>query len=151
MQILKALICKRIFPQKIFVNFDDISGTGSSLIYPILGNKLYKWSFLGTGNLEFCIENYSNIIIDINGDALKNAREILEKNGFQDSIELRKSENAAIFKGVITNGERYDFENNSLNSFLRFTFTMCNPPYFSSRDEKIANPARVNLPFGCKI
>ena len=78
---------------------------------------------------------------------MKNAREILEKNGFQNSIELRKSENAAIFKGVIKNEERYGSENNSFNSFIRFTFTMCNPPYFSSRDEKIANPARVNLRF----
>jgi len=105
-------------------------GTGSSLIYPILGLKIYKWNFLGTGSyfvLKF-EENNTWFFVDINEDALKNAEEIRENNGFTDKIELRKSEDA-IFKGVIKSDEK-------------FTFTMCNPPYFSSRDEKIANPAR---------
>ena len=48
----------------------------------------------------------SFVFVDINEDALKNAEEIREKNGFKEKIELRKSENA-IFKGVIKTGEKY--------------------------------------------
>lgn len=66
------------------INGIDI-GTGASLIYPILGLKIYGWSFLGT---------------EINQQAYQNAKEIIEKNNFQEKIEIILS-GGGIIEGVI--------------------------------------------------
>lgn len=83
-------------------------GAGASLIYPLLGFKRFGWRFTAT---------------EINPEAYKNALEIIEKNSFQNDIEIRFSQ-GGIFKGIIN--EKYDF----------FHFTMCNPPFFESLEEQ---------------
>lgn len=84
-------------------------GTGSNLIYPILGNAIYNWSFVGT---------------DIDKKAIENCSKIIEANPkLIDSISLQQqTEPRFIFKNIITPEDR-------------FAFTMCNPPFHSSAEE----------------
>lgn len=84
-------------------------GTGASLIYPILGSALYRWSFVAT---------------DTNPRSLAWARLVLEANkGLQGSVELRKQDRPArTFASVIKPQERY-------------ACTLCNPPFHGSAQE----------------
>jgi len=59
---------------------------------------------------------------------LKNAQNIIKQNNFEQFIETRKSNNEIILN-IIKENEK-------------FTFCMCNPPYFSSTEEKIRLPSR---------
>ncbi|MBE8723570.1 23S rRNA (adenine(1618)-N(6))-methyltransferase RlmF [Flavobacterium hungaricum] len=84
-------------------------GTGANLIYPILGNAIYNWSFVGTDTDRKAIENCSKII-EANPKLI-------------DSISLQQqTESRFIFKNIITPEDR-------------FSFTMCNPPFHSSAEE----------------
>lgn len=96
------------------INGIDI-GTGASLIYPILGFKIYGWRFLGT---------------EINQQAYKNAKEIIEKNNFQKNIEIIFSE-GGIIEGVIEQKKK-------------FNFLMCNPPFFEDLKEQKTVKWRVS-------
>ncbi|MCR4030557.1 MULTISPECIES: 23S rRNA (adenine(1618)-N(6))-methyltransferase RlmF [Flavobacterium] len=84
-------------------------GTGSNLIYPILGNSIYNWSFVGT---------------DIDQKAIENCSKIIEANPkLINSISLQQqTEPRFIFKNIVTPKDR-------------FTFTMCNPPFHASAEE----------------
>ena len=84
-------------------------GTGTSCIYPILGNSIYGWRFVAS---------------DINSDSINHAKEILNSNPtLKKNIKTRfqKSPNH-IFKGLLKSDEKFDF-------------TMCNPPFYSSLEE----------------
>lgn len=83
-------------------------GTGATCIYPLLGNAVYDWQFVGT---------------DIDAQSLSNAQKIIDKNSLESKISLRyqKDENH-ILKGVI-------------NKEDTFTLTMCNPPFYKSAEE----------------
>lgn len=92
-------------------------GTGANCIYPLVGNKTYKWKFLAT---------------DINPDALLIANKIISMNNLNDSIQLLEQFNSdCIFKNII---HERDY----------FHFSMCNPPYFSYDEIKRNNPYKVN-------
>lgn len=84
-------------------------GTGSSLIYPIIGHQEYKWSFVGT---------------DIDAQSLHHAYMNSSKNeALKKSIVLREQKDKAhVFAGVILPGEKYDL-------------VLCNPPFYGSREE----------------
>ena len=83
-------------------------GTGANIIYPILGNEVYKWKFI-------CSE--------INDEAFKNGEKIINKNKLENRIKLIKQKyGCIIFLGV-------------LNREKKYTFTMCNPPYYDYQDE----------------
>lgn len=84
-------------------------GTGTSCIYPILGNSIFGWKFVGS---------------DINSSALNHIKEILNSNPkLKKNIKTRFVQSAGhIFKGVIKPEEKFDF-------------TMCNPPFYSSLEE----------------
>jgi 23S rRNA (adenine1618-N6)-methyltransferase len=90
-------------------------GTGANCIYPILGNAIYDWSFVGTDIDKKAIENCSKII----GENSK----LIEAISLQQQTESR-----FIFKNIITLEDR-------------FTFTMCNPPFHASAQE--ANQSTV--------
>lgn len=82
-------------------------GTGANLIYPILGQREYGWSFIGT---------------DISTKAIQNAQSILEQNSTLQDIELRLQSHAkSIFKGMLKKDEQV-------------TISICNPPFFESPD-----------------
>lgn len=91
-------------------------GVGANCIYPIIGNSIYGWSFIGSDIDDLAIENCVKIIKD-------NPR-------FQDSISLQlQLNNRHVFKNII---ERED----------RFSFTICNPPFHNSEDEAIKGSSR---------
>ena len=83
-------------------------GTGANIIYPILGNSIYHWKFI-------CSE--------INNESYNNAKIILQKNNLEESITLIKQENKNnIFISIINQEKKY-------------TFSMCNPPYYDYEQE----------------
>ena len=83
-------------------------GVGANAIYPLIGNRIYGWQFVGT---------------DIDRVALENAQGILEANHLHDAVELRlQKSRSAIFSGV-TKGDEF------------FDVTLCNPPFHASLAE----------------
>ncbi|RVT72304.1 23S rRNA (adenine(1618)-N(6))-methyltransferase RlmF [Flavobacterium sufflavum] len=84
-------------------------GVGANCIYPIIGNSVYNWSFVGT---------------DIDEKALDNCSEIIEANEkLIDVISLQQQlESRFIFKNIITPQDK-------------FAFTICNPPFHKSAEE----------------
>jgi 23S rRNA (adenine1618-N6)-methyltransferase len=91
-------------------------GVGASCIYPVIGNKEYGWSFIGS---------------DIDKVALESARKIIEHNAFlKRNVELRFQENPNdIFHGVMERNEPIDI-------------AICNPPFHSSSEEALKSSAR---------
>lgn len=88
-------------PQGAHIRCLDI-GVGASCIYPIIGNEAYGWSFVGS---------------EIDPVALESAKNIVESNGLQETIELRlQGDPKNMFAGVVTPEDRFDL-------------CMCNPPY----------------------
>ena len=91
-------------------------GTGANLIYPILGNSIYNWSFVAT---------------DIYKTSIENASKIIEANPrLIDAVSLQQqTEPRFIFKNIIIPEDR-------------FTFTMCNPPFHASAKEANKSTSR---------
>ncbi|OUR90885.1 23S rRNA (adenine(1618)-N(6))-methyltransferase [Flavobacteriales bacterium 34_180_T64] len=90
-------------------------GTGATCIYPLLGNIIYNWRFVGT---------------DIDERSLKNAQSILDKNGIQDVIELRIQKDASqILTEIVTPTDR-------------FSAVICNPPFYKDEAEAEAANAK---------
>lgn len=92
-------------PTGIQIKCLDI-GVGANCVYPIIGNKEYGWSFVGT---------------DIDPVALESARKIIEMNPvLKGKVELRLQDHPKdIFRGIIQKDERFDA-------------TICNPPFHTS-------------------
>lgn len=84
-------------------------GTGSSAIYPLLGQRIYGWSFVGT---------------DIDENALNHARNLIKTNkAFKKQIQFQLQENPKhIFESILQKDDRFDA-------------VVCNPPFFKSREE----------------
>lgn len=104
-----------IIPEGETVQGLDI-GIGSNCIYPIIGNSVYNWSFVGT---------------DIDENAIQNCKKIIENNPqLIDAISLQlQVESRFIFKNIITQEDR-------------FAFTICNPPFHSSAAEATKSSLR---------
>ena len=91
-------------------------GVGASCIYPIIGNREYGWSFIGSDTDPIAIKSANTII---------NANPILK-----GKIELRlQDNNRDIFKGIIKEDERIDL-------------SICNPPFHSSLKDAQAGTIR---------
>lgn len=84
-------------------------GIGANCIYPVIGNVVYNWSFVGT---------------DIDEKALNNCSKIIEANPkLIDAISLQQQlEPRFVFKNIITPQDK-------------FAFTICNPPFHKSAEE----------------
>jgi 23S rRNA (adenine1618-N6)-methyltransferase len=91
-------------------------GIGANCIYPILGNAIYGWSFVGT---------------DIDEKAIQNCKKIIEQNPqLIEAISLQLQVNPRfIFKNIIEPEDK-------------FTFTICNPPFHSSPEEAMKSTIR---------
>lgn len=91
-------------------------GTGSSIIYPLLGATIYDWDFVGT---------------DTHLASLQNAQDILASNPLlQKKIKLRHQvDEQAVLKNCVLPGEYFDA-------------VMCNPPFFKSRQHHWDNVVR---------
>lgn len=88
-------------------------GMGANCIYPIVGAKLYGWDFVGT---------------DIDERAIDSAQRVINRNEWlHDKVELRHQKfQHLIFDTVVKPEDRFDI-------------TMCNPPFYKSRqDAKLA-------------
>ncbi|CDU85162.1 methyltransferase, putative [Plasmodium yoelii] len=90
-------------------------GVGANCIYPLLGNIVYKWSFIG---------------VDINIDSLKYSYINIILNNKENDILLKyQHDKHKIFLNVIKHSDLY-------------FFTMCNPPYYTLLEEFNKNPFR---------
>ena len=91
-------------------------GVGANCIYPILGNSIYDWSFVAT---------------DIDTTAIENCISIIEKNPHLiEVISLQQQLNSRfIFKDIIQPEDK-------------FAFTICNPPFHSSKEEAAKSSSR---------
>lgn len=83
-------------------------GMGANCIYPILGAQINDWNMSGS---------------DIDVNAVNAAKETLEANPkLLDKIDIRhQTDNAKLFNGILKEGEY-------------FHFTMCNPPFYTSKE-----------------
>jgi len=81
-------------------------GTGANLVYPLIGNSVYNWNFVGT---------------EVDLVALSSAKNIIALNSpLKGKIEVRRQASKHnIFAGVINKGEVFDA-------------SICNPPFHSS-------------------
>ena len=104
-----------IIPEGENVQVLDI-GIGANCIYPILGNSVYGWSFVGT---------------EIDEKAIQNCKKIIEDNPqLMDFITLQlQTESRFIFKNIITPEDR-------------FSLTICNPPFHNSQEEATKSSIR---------
>ncbi len=84
-------------------------GVGANCIYPLIGNSVYGWSFVGT---------------DIDPEALENCSDIIRRNPhLTDLISLQQQMNSRfIFKDIIQPADK-------------FAFTICNPPFHASAED----------------
>jgi 23S rRNA (adenine1618-N6)-methyltransferase len=90
-------------------------GVGANCIYPLIGHHEYGWSFVGS---------------DIDSLAVKSANNILNANGLNKQITIRRQgSKEQIFKGVVNAGEK-------------FSLTVCNPPFHVSLQEAVAGTER---------
>lgn len=91
-------------------------GIGANCIYPIVGNSVYGWSFVGS---------------DIEKESIESSQKIIEDNdSLRGNIECRLQTNYdSIFTGIIKEDDRFDF-------------TLCNPPFHKSQEEAQAGSKR---------
>jgi 23S rRNA (adenine1618-N6)-methyltransferase len=91
-------------------------GIGANCIYPIIGNSVYEWSFVGT---------------DIDETAIQNCKKIIEQNPkLIDAISLQlQVDSRFIFKNIILPEDK-------------FAFTICNPPFHNSAAEATKSSIR---------
>lgn len=93
-----------LFPSNQNLRGLDI-GVGANCIYPLIGERTYGWSFVGS---------------DVDQIALDSAKKIIHANDLDHKIELRlQKDSKQIFKGIIQENENFDF-------------SLCNPPFHSS-------------------
>lgn len=86
------------------------TGVGASCIYPLLGNSIYNWSFVGS---------------DIDEKSLQIAQKIIDKNNLENVIELRHQRDYQhILKGILRPSDK-------------FTVSVCNPPFFKSQADAL--------------
>jgi 23S rRNA (adenine1618-N6)-methyltransferase len=91
-------------------------GVGANCVYPIIGNKEYGWSFIGT---------------DIDPVSIESANKIIEMNPIlKGKIEIRLQCNPQdIFYGIIQKSELFDL-------------SVCNPPFHASLAEAQSGTVR---------
>jgi 23S rRNA (adenine1618-N6)-methyltransferase len=91
-------------------------GMGASMVYPIIGHKVYDWSFTGS---------------EIDPAAITSIKRLLKANPrLALDVELRLQKSATdIFKGIIKSGEYFDL-------------TISNPPFHASLAEAQAGTER---------
>jgi len=84
-------------------------GVSANCVYPLIGNKEYGWSYIGT---------------DIDPVSIENGNKIIELNSFlKGKIEIRLQNNPKdFFYGIIQKDELIDF-------------SICNPPFHASLAE----------------
>ncbi len=92
-------------------------GVGATCIYPILGNAINNWKFVG---------------VDVDNDSIYSAQKIIDKNNLKDDIKLRVQLNKKnVLHGIFKEDDYFDA-------------CMCNPPFYSSElDASEANSRKL--------
>ncbi|KAL3268747.1 hypothetical protein HHI36_007849 [Cryptolaemus montrouzieri] len=83
-------------------------GTGASCVYPLIAAKKFKWNMLGT---------------EIDEESIKCARKNVSQNLLDKYIEVYQITQDTLLIEVLNNTSK------------TFKFCMCNPPFFSSKQE----------------
>ena len=91
-------------------------GTGSNLIYPIIGSQVYGWKFLAS-DIDAVAIKTAKLTVQLNSSLSKNVR-----------VVQQKSPNH-FFQGIVKD---YD----------RFELSICNPPFHASMEEALAGSRR---------
>ncbi|KAJ2496764.1 hypothetical protein GGH96_005599 [Coemansia sp. RSA 1972] len=93
-------------------------GCGASCIYPLLGTRVMGCEFVGT---------------DINATSIETARKNVERNA-GTNIQLFLNKDAQVTLPICAEGfpQGEEYGDGSV-----FTFSMCNPPFYSSREEQM--------------
>ena len=99
-------------------------GTGASAIYPLLGNRLFEWSFVATETDEVALKSAQRNITE--------NQEVIQNIAVVQQMNLGK-----VFEGVINFADKFDF-------------TMSNPPFHASPDEAVQATQRKIRNLGTK-
>ena len=91
-------------------------GVGANCIYPIIGASSYGWDFVASDIEKVSIESASNIVNN----------NISLNNKIKCILQTDKNN---IFKNIINENDKFDF-------------TICNPPFHSSKKEAMAGSKR---------
>lgn len=91
-------------------------GVGANCIYPIVGNSVYGWDFLGS---------------DIEIESIESANSIINSNeNLKNNIKCKQqTNNQNIFENIIEKDDKFDF-------------TLCNPPFHKSKKDAEAGSKR---------
>jgi len=120
-------IASELLPNKIGSKITVLDiGTGSSMIYPIIGSQEYGWSFIAS---------------DIDDNSINSAQNILNQNAHLKNIELRFQKNPRdTFFGIVESTEKIQV-------------SICNPPFHASIEDAQKGTLRKlnNLSKGKKI
>jgi len=114
-----ADLLQRAYPDRS-INSPKITvldiGTGASCIYPILGQRCYQWSFIGS---------------DIDPISVNTAKQIIAANpGLAKRVKIKQQKSPAhFFEGI-------------LDSQMKIDLTMCNPPFHRSLKEALSGNKR---------
>ena len=107
--LAELLVQDMALPADEVVRVLDV-GVGANCIYPLLGQAMYGWQFVGS---------------DVDVLALAIAQQNVDANGLSQKISLRMQPNRGkIFGGVVMPQDR-------------FTLTMCNPPFHASEKDAV--------------
>lgn len=91
-------------------------GTGANGIYCVLGAQHLNWTMVGTES--------DAKAVDIGTANMQHTKAL------QDKVEIRHQEDKSfLFKNIIRSEERFDF-------------TICNPPFYNSREEAVTTSLR---------
>ena len=96
-------------------------GTGATCIYPLLGHAEYGWNFIAS---------------EIDNAALEISKQIVDKNGLDNHIELRfQKEPQNILTGILSEKECIEA-------------SMCNPPFYKNESEALEHTLRKRKGLG---
>ena len=97
-------------------------GTGASCIYPLLGQREYRWQFIAS---------------DIDPESIRSSQHIIDNNDrMSAAIRLRlQPDSRHVFRNIITPQDTIDF-------------TMCNPPFHKSQAQANQSSARKRRNLG---
>lgn len=109
------------------------SGTGASAIYPLLACSLeHSWKFVATGRSFHCDKRSRNdkLHVDVDPQSLASAKANVSANNLHSQIQVIQAlPDSRLLFALDLDGLH------SLEKGSQFNFTMCNPPFYSSREE----------------
>ena len=101
----------------LYISFiHEMKGCGASCIYPLLGTKLNNWNFIAS---------------EPDGLSYRFAQKNIEINKLNSKIILTEGNSDTLLKDAVEGNNQYDF-------------CMCNPPFFSDREEALGFKSRTD-------